>query len=115
VFGNFPFGGGTDPKALYITGDSGLFKVQLKVAGRVRPVATAVRRASGTFPYVNAAGPRTALRLFLGTNSPADAGLFAYDGIKNAVLFNLLGQRAGRHVPDKAPSAVYILQNKATR
>lgn len=43
VFGNSMFGGGPNPHTLYITGDSGAFKVQLKVAGRVRPQGVSIR------------------------------------------------------------------------
>ena len=44
VFGTSMFGGGPNSHTLYITGDSGAFKVQLKVAGRVRPGTSAVRQ-----------------------------------------------------------------------
>jgi sugar lactone lactonase YvrE len=44
VFGTSMFGGGPNSYTLYITGDSGAFKVQLKVAGRVRPNGSAVRQ-----------------------------------------------------------------------
>ncbi|HON10900.1 MAG TPA: SMP-30/gluconolactonase/LRE family protein [Chitinispirillaceae bacterium] len=36
--------GGPDNKTLYITGDGGAYKVQLKVAGRVRPVITSLKQ-----------------------------------------------------------------------
>jgi hypothetical protein len=40
--------GGPDRKTLFITGDGGLYKVQLKIAGRVRPGApTGVRLSKG--------------------------------------------------------------------
>jgi sugar lactone lactonase YvrE len=106
VFGNSMFGGGPNPHTLYITGDSGAFKVQLKVAGRVRPVTTSVRQAPVFFSHGNSARLQTfaALRLYLGANAPAVT--CAGDG----VLFNLLGQKArGRSL---APSAAYILQWK---
>jgi sugar lactone lactonase YvrE len=44
VFGTSMFGGGPNSHTLYITGDSGAFKVQLKVAGRVRPNSSAIRQ-----------------------------------------------------------------------
>ena len=36
--------GGPDNKTLFITGDSGAYKVQLKVPGRVRPVTTSLKQ-----------------------------------------------------------------------
>jgi sugar lactone lactonase YvrE len=44
VFGTSMFGGGPNAHTLYITGDSGAFKVQLKVAGRVRPNSSTIRQ-----------------------------------------------------------------------
>jgi hypothetical protein len=44
VFGNSTFGGAPNPHTLYVTGDSGAFKIQLKVSGRVRSTATATAR-----------------------------------------------------------------------
>jgi sugar lactone lactonase YvrE len=107
VFGNSMFGGGPNPHTLYITGDSGAFKVQLKIAGRVRPMTTSIKRSLGFSVPVNAARPQTsaALRLFLGSDAP----LMTSAG-SGAVLFNLLGQKARGHRP--APSAAYILQGK---
>jgi gluconolactonase len=101
--------GGPGNKTLYITGDSGAYKVQLKVAGRVRPVTTSIKQAPGFFAPVSAARRQTSatLRLFLGANAPAVP--FSYDGIGNAVLFNLLGQRA--RGGSSASTAVYILQS----
>lgn len=45
--------GGPDNKTLYITGDGGAFKIQMKIAGRKRPGSTAVRKSqfrSGSRP-----------------------------------------------------------------
>ena len=42
VFGNSMSGGGPRPHTLYVTGDSGAFTIQLKVAGRVRPTTNAM-------------------------------------------------------------------------
>jgi len=56
VFGNFPSGSGQNQRTLYITGDSGLYKVQLKVAGRVRPGSTVVKREDSD--YLNVANIR---------------------------------------------------------
>jgi sugar lactone lactonase YvrE len=113
VFGNSMFGGGPNPHTLYITGDSGAFKVQLKVAGRVRPVTTSAKQAPGAFALVNAAHPQTSatLRLSLGTSSPTENSLFAYDRSGYSVRYNLLGQRA--RAGSGAPSAAYILQSNA--
>jgi hypothetical protein len=47
VFGTSMFGGAPNARTLYITGDSGAFKVQLKVAGRVWPGTSAVRQNDG--------------------------------------------------------------------
>ncbi|MBN1128253.1 MAG: SMP-30/gluconolactonase/LRE family protein [Chitinispirillaceae bacterium] len=114
VFGTSMFGGGPNPHTLYITGDSGAFKVQLKVAGRVRPTATAVKQAPGAFALVNAARPHAsaALRLFLGAGVPASGRQFTNNYTANSVMYDLLGRNAGAAGADYSPpaAAAYILQ-----
>jgi len=55
VFGNSPFNGGPNPKMLYMCGDSGVFKVQLKVTGRVRTINTSAIKQTGNDNFQTAA------------------------------------------------------------
>jgi gluconolactonase len=84
--------GGPDNKTLYITGDSGAYKIQLKVPGRVKPGFASVRqrRGMGENPARSIAQPAARLvssRNFLAgwSTNGSDAGHAAY--------FGLLGQR----------------------
>jgi sugar lactone lactonase YvrE len=113
VFGNSMSGGGPNPHTLYITGDSGAFKVQLKVAGRVRPGATATRQGLPIFTNVNVANTQSAFRLFFNGNCPAGSRSAASDFTGAGVLYNLLGQRVIANAFNNASSALYILQIKA--
>lgn len=60
--------GGPDRKTLYITGDGGLYKVPMKVAGRTRPGTTAIRRGSLFNP--GAAGMRISKSRFSPSAGP---------------------------------------------
>jgi sugar lactone lactonase YvrE len=109
VFGNSMFGGGPNPHTLYITGDSGAFKVQLKVAGRVRPGAIATLRR-GIAPHGAVANTQPALRLFLGASCLTDsksAAVYNY-----GVLYNLMGRknRWDGRIHNDVSSNVYILR-----
>jgi sugar lactone lactonase YvrE len=115
VFGNSMFGGGPNPHTLYITGDSGAYKVQLKVAGRVRPGSTSVGKAQGYSAHVNAAYPQTAVRLFLAGDCSAEGRSSIDNFTGTTVFYNLLGKRVIANALNNASSALYILQNKATR
>jgi len=113
VFGNSMFGGGPNPHMFYITGDSGAFKVQLNVAGRVHPgiASTALNwRAAPRFQY---ASPRTELRLFLtGSANPSIANTRA----AQSTGFNLFGQRVifgSTSAFAAPPSGVYVLQGES--
>lgn len=115
VFGNSMFGGGPNPHTLYITGDSGAYKVQLKVAGRVRPGSTSVGKAFGTSVHFNAACSQTAVRLFLAVNCSAEGRSSIDNFTGTTVFYNLLGKRVIANALNNASSALYILQNKSTR
>ncbi len=117
VFGNFPFGG-PNPKTLYIAADSGLFMVQLKVAGRVRPAYSPVVgvRSNSANPVtaLKVAKPRAGLQLMLGGSATF------HDMANNSIIYNIKGQRvaggasvrgAGQGKADPGmSSAVYIVQ-----
>ncbi len=110
VFGNSMFGGGPNPHTLYITGDSGAFKVQLNVAGRVHPGITAEGINLQAAPGFASAHAGTAFRLFL--SGSAGNSLGNPLGMPSAG-FNLFGQRVNSETArafDHAASAVYILQ-----
>ncbi len=73
--------GGPDRKTLYMTGDGGCYKVQLKIAGRVRPGSTAIRSAN--LRPQGAAEGRIRLNRFEGTavfTKDAEKGAFRSNG-----------------------------------
>ncbi len=115
VFGNSMFGGGPNSHTLYVTGDSGAFKVQLNVAGRVHPGISSVGLNGSAAPRLHSASPRTGLRLFL--TGSADGSIMNMRAAPSAG-FNLFGQRVlfrSARAFDGPASGVYILQEEPAR
>ena len=88
VFGNSMFGGGPNPHTLYITGDSGAFQVQLKVAGRVHPGLTSVKPGSALV-HPEPADRQASLLLLLGNRGNS----WMHDLANPSILYNLNGRR----------------------
>ena len=84
VFGNSMFGGGPNPHTLYITGDSGAFKVQLKVAGRVRPGISAVRPGGAGNNHNDLLSSTVAFSVLR-----SSAGIRIKSGSKSAAVFSI--------------------------
>ena len=109
VFGDFPLGGGPNPMMLYITGDSGCFKVQLKVAGRVRPVAASVKPGSLSV-HQKSADRQATLLLLLGSRGNS----WMHDLANPSILYNLGGRRiylsqklgSRNHIPGLSPAVL---------
>ena len=99
---NCVFGSGPDNKTtLYMTGDSGCFKVLLRTTGRVRPSPTSVRGLSNA-GQKQQADRQPALQLLLGGK-----GRSWVQDIGNAsLLYNLNGKRV--YAPRRAESPAAI-------
>jgi sugar lactone lactonase YvrE len=93
VFGTSMSGGGPNPHTLYVTGDSGAFKIQLKVAGRVRPATTALALPYGKDCFHG----RPALPLqgsaYYGNSTAAYPGTLAFFDFRGVKL-TLVGNKA---------------------
>jgi len=112
VFGNSMFGGGPNPHMFYITGDSGAFKVQLKVAGRVHPGITAIRQ--GRAGIQNITADRRAISQILLGKSRSSGGS-AMNGGTPSLLYDLKGKKVilGHASSANAiSSALYIGENR---
>ena len=97
VFGNSMFGGGPSPHTLYVTGDSGAFKIQLKVAGRVRPTTTATARIDreNHLQYTPASSFRETRRYNgLNISSPVTLEMFDLRGVKLTSAVDKAGKSA---------------------
>jgi hypothetical protein len=75
--------GGQDNKTLYITGDSGAYKIQLKVPGRVKPGYSSLQQ-----------NPKRDSRLTLATMQPAAQLVLPGNHINHALSADLVDQAA---------------------
>jgi len=109
VFGTSMFGGGPNSHTLYITGDSGAFKVQLKVAGRVHPGITGINAMSNDRSRINTSQEASMLQLlFTGGYNQGERVT------SNTLFYNALGRamNMGGYNRHTSPTP-YILQRKA--
>lgn len=97
--------GGPDNKTLYITGDSGAYKVQLKVPGRVRPSNVHALRMSGN--HIIERQKFSSLDIFINGNRYSSSG-------NNTAVYDIRG-RIINSKTDKytaSASALRVIRNK---
>jgi gluconolactonase len=99
--------GGTDNKTLYITGDSGAYKVQLKVAGRVRPGSTSIIKDTPHTFRIGALGTQSKGVLLLLSSPLIAHRSFTFDISRQTILYSLLGRKAILSTGITVPTAVY--------
>ncbi len=92
--------GGADNKSLYITGDGGLYKVQLKVAGRKLPGASTAIRSMRMHPAAGAQSPVQAY-LWNGSDLPG----MALKGFASTNAKTLDGRL---HSPARLGTGIYV-------
>jgi gluconolactonase len=100
--------GGPENKTLYITGDSGAYKIELKVAGRVKPGFTSVRQGLNGPAQSAKANAQAVARLVI----PGRSCLWGGRSVVTTGLHNLLGRALPvEDVRDVLP-AVYVLRSR---
>jgi sugar lactone lactonase YvrE len=115
VFGTSMFGGGSNSHVLYITGDSGAFKVQFKVAGRTHPGSVGVESGRAEIPGAHAPGSASIPRMVLRGGSTTDERLnLQYDN-PTAAFYNVLGRAVRTCVIHRsAGPGLYVMYPKIT-
>jgi gluconolactonase len=105
--------GGPDNKTLYITGDSGAYKIQLKVAGRVRPGNVVTRNNLFTVKREHVSPP---YRVLINGGNYSDVMISGTRESNAAVLYDIFGRFINSsNYHNRVASNFYIIRSTPLR